>query len=246
MKKNSKEHDIINIIKMKMSVFYDKKMLSSMPAELLRTIEDIIELVKKNQNVLSSLSTLKTYDRYTFSHSINVFFLSMMTGYKFSFSKVQLLDLGMSALLHDIGKASIPKRILNKKTKLTNLELEIVKTHASNGYFFVKENIRIPDISFVGILYHHEKFDGTGYPVGVKGEKIDIFGRIIAIADVYDAITSDRPYRKALTHSKAMDCICANSGKYFDPQVVNAFADCVEAFSELFTSGKIKLTFDER
>lgn len=186
-------------------------------------MDDILDAIRNNRTVLSCLSTLKAYDKYTFSHSVNVFFLSVMIGSALSFDNIQLHELGMSALLHDIGKTLIPKKILNKKEKLTDLEFAILRTHSTKGYFYVKEKIDLQNMSFLGILHHHEKYNGTGYPVGIKQKDIDIFGRIISIADVYDAITSDRPYRKAQTYTEAIQFIQNNSDIHFDSELVAVF-----------------------
>ncbi len=223
MKKNSAEAYVINAVEEAISLFryiYSHYKMSSCT----NCADDILDIVRNNSTALSCLASLKTYDKYTFSHSINVFFLSKIIGSVLGFNKNQLLDAGMSALFHDIGKTLIPKRIVNKRTMLTEVEFAIIKTHPSKGYFYVKENIDLPEISFLGILHHHEKYDGTGYPIGVRKDEIDILGRVIAIADAYDAITSCRPYREAKTHTEAMEFIHHNSGIHFDPEIVAVFS----------------------
>lgn len=222
MKNNSTRTYVIDAVEETISFIRHKYSVDKI-SFCIGCVDDILDSIKKNRTVLSCLSTLKTYDRYTFSHSINVFFLSIMIGSALGLNKNQLHDLGMSALLHDIGKTLIPKKILNKKTKLTDLDFSVIKTHTAKGYFYVKEKISLPDVSFLGILHHHEKFDGTGYPVGIKQKNIDIFGRIISIADVYDAMTSDRPYRKAQTHTEAIQFIQHNSDKHFDSEIAAVF-----------------------
>jgi HD-GYP domain-containing protein (c-di-GMP phosphodiesterase class II) len=233
MKKKNAESNTIHAIKETMSLSKHSNLLCKMPEYAGNIIDDILDSINNSDTALASLSSLKTYDKYTFSHSINVFLLSTMIGRILGLSRDRLLDLGMSSILHDIGKTTIPKGILNKKAKLSEREFAIIQTHASRGYFFAKENIPISDVSFLGILHHHEKYDGTGYPLGIRGEHIDIFGRIISIADVYDAMTSDRPYRKAQTHAEALEFIRCNSGNSFDPRLVDIFTNFIGAVDDL-------------
>ncbi len=186
---------------------------------------EILESVKNNRASLSCLSSLNAYDKYTFTHSINVFLLSIALGSALGLDKNRLHDLGNSALFHDIGKTLIPKKILNKKTMLTDFEFALIKTHTTKGYLYAKEKLSIPEASLPGILQHHEKYDGSGYPSRIKQENIDIFARIISIADVYDAITSDRPYRKAQSHTEAIEFIRYTSGANFDPEIAAMFTN---------------------
>ena len=124
--------------------------------------------------------------------------------------------------MHDVGKISIPDSILNKPGKLSNEEREIIEQHPLSGYEmcrdlgFMKEELSI-------IRSHHEKWDGSGYPDKLKGEEIDLLARIVAVADVYDALTSERSYRKAWSHSNAMNLLMKERGKHFDPKCVNAW-----------------------
>jgi HD-GYP domain-containing protein (c-di-GMP phosphodiesterase class II) len=136
----------------------------------------------------------------------------------------------MASLLHDIGKMFIPQEILNKKGKLTDEEYEIVKTHSFKGYQILKENAEFSYYSSIGVLHHHEKYNGTGYPFELKGNKISILGRIIAIADVYDALISDRPYRKSLFPSEALEYIMGGGGTFFDTEIVRFFTKIVAPY----------------
>jgi len=126
--------------------------------------------------------------------------------------------------LHDVGKLIIPDSILKKKGGLTPEEREIVKKHAQIGAeVFEGSNLNLLKIAMMISLTHHERWDGTGYPQGLKGDDIPIFGRIVALADVFDALTSKRPYKRAFGFEEAMDIIKAESGTHFDPAVVKAF-----------------------
>ena len=132
-----------------------------------------------------------------------------------------LLELLLAAQLHDVGKLWIPKSILNKPDKLTKEEKEIMKKHVWYGYNYVKERKMSSSIA-EAVLYHHERFDGQGY-IGLNSEKIPFFSCIISVADAFDAMTNDRPYRKALGFEEALEEIKKNSGTQFDPEIAEIF-----------------------
>lgn len=186
-------------------------------------VESIVEDILDNKNLMINMVDLKIFDEYTFYHSVNVTVLSIVLGAAIHLTTEELYKLGLSALLHDIGKVFIPKEILNKPGRLTEKEFEIVKSHSEAGYKYIKEGYDVPLKSYVGILQHHERYDGGGYPDGKKFENISLFGRIISISDVYDALTSDRPYRKGMLPSEAMEYIMGGSGTMFDPKLVKVF-----------------------
>lgn len=193
-------------------------------------INDIVDSILESKDTLVNIMDLKSFDNYTFYHCVNVCVLSIVIGKALNFNKNKLYNLGVSAILHDIGKTFVSKDILNKKDKLTNEEFDIIKNHSSWGYCYVKDNFHIPSSSYVGILHHHEKYDGTGYPMGVKAVKISLFGRIVSVADVYDAIVSDRPYRKALPPFEAIEFIMGNCGTAFDPEIVRVFSQRIAPY----------------
>ncbi|NSW89854.1 MAG: HD-GYP domain-containing protein, partial [Firmicutes bacterium] len=177
--------------------------------------------------LLVNIIDLKSYDDYTYSHSVNVTILSLSIGAVIGLSKNILFKLGMAALLHDIGKVFIPKEILNKNGRLNESEFEIVKTHPYKGYQILKENNSFSYYSSIGVLHHHEKYNGTGYPFELVGSEISLLGRIITVADVYDALTSDRPYRKAMFPSEAIEYIMGGGGTLFDSEIVKFFTKIV-------------------
>jgi HD-GYP domain-containing protein (c-di-GMP phosphodiesterase class II) len=149
--------------------------------------------------------------------------LSIGLGAAIGFDKIDLCNLGFGALLHDIGKVFISKEILNKKGPLSDEEFIEMKKHSFWGYEYLVREF-VGNISAqAGILDHHEKFSGGGYPNNTKGEKISLYGRIITIADVYDALTSDRPYRKGLNPAEAVEYIMGGTGALFDPDLVKLF-----------------------
>ena len=158
-------------------------------------IENVIDDILSNENLMINMVDLKIFDDYTFYHSVSVATISIMIAISMGFNKSDLISLGLSSILHDIGKVFTPKEILNKKGRLTDSEMEIIKTHSDVGYRYLKDKFNVPMKSYLGVLQHHERWDGTGYPLGLKKDKISLFARIISIADVYDALTSERPYR---------------------------------------------------
>lgn len=185
----------------------------------------IIDEITTNTDILSNMVDLKIYDDYTYFHSVNVAILALIIGNSLKLQKNMMIQLGMAAILHDIGKKFTPIEILSKPGKLTDEEFDIIKEHPYNGYQFIKYSFPMISAStYVGILQHHERYDGTGYPSQTKGENISLIGRILAVCDVYDALVSDRPYHKAYLPSEALEFIQGGCGSMFDPAIVQAFA----------------------
>lgn len=179
------------------------------------------EIVHSNQ-VMVNMIDLRTYDDYTYSHSLNVSILSVVIGITLGLNKKTLHQLALGALLHDTGKMFVDKDILNKPSRLTPEEFEEIKKHSERGYIYLSDYMDIPDVARNTALQHHEQFNGKGYPQGLSGEAIHLFGRIVGVADVFDALTSDRPYRKAMLPSDAIEYIMGGYNSMFDPSVVNA------------------------
>jgi len=186
-------------------------------------IEFIVDEILRNKNMMVNMVDLKVFDDYTYFHSVNVAVLSIVLGAAVGLGKSELCNLGFGALLHDIGKVFIKKNILNKNGALTDEEFEEMKRHSALGCDYLKKGFGVLKASQVGILDHHEKYGGGGYPNGIKGEEISLFGKIIAIADVYDALTSDRPYRKAVSPSEVMEYVMGSAATLFDPGLVKVF-----------------------
>lgn len=190
----------------------------------INAITNIVEYLLENKEISSIyLLELKTFDNYTYIHSLNTCVLSLFYGVQMSYSKPMLMDLGAGALLHDIGKTRIPIEILNKNGKLTDKEYDVIKTHPELGYEMIKNLDYINGRGKSIVLEHHERIDGKGYPYGLKGDKISKYARIACISDVYDAIVSDRVYRKGFLANEAYEFILANGGTFFDMDLVNIF-----------------------
>jgi putative nucleotidyltransferase with HDIG domain len=170
----------------------------------------------------SMLKALDAKDHYTFGHSTRVAYFSVVTGRELGFDDEQLYNLEMAALFHDIGKIGTPDHILNKPSRLTEDEFLIMKKHPEESSKIL-EGFEAFEKMALYAKHHHERYDGRGYPLGLKGDKIPLESRIILIADTFDAMTSTRPYRKGLPYQVAYDELDEFKGSQFDPKVVDAF-----------------------
>ncbi len=172
--------------------------------------------------VNSFITALEHHDEYTKGHSDSVSTICLEIGTALGLNKNDLQELRWTALLHDVGKIIIPDTILNKRGRLTDAEFDIVKQHTTSGEKFLSKSDSLNDISRY-VRYHHERWDGKGYPDGLAGEDIPFFSRIICVADSYHAMISDRPYRKGMSPQDALNEIKSNKSTQFCPRVVDAF-----------------------
>jgi len=179
------------------------------------------------------LKILKKLEPKTLKHSQNVAKLSLLIGKKRKLEEIELHEITMGALFHDIGKMFVPKEILMKPSKLTEQEMNEVKKHTDLGYVFMKQNSDLPNESLRIILEHHEKSDGSGYPHGKTEEDISELSKIVSISDMYDALVTDRVYRKALPPSEAIRIIQEESGTHFEKDLINNLIEEVGPFHEL-------------
>lgn len=163
-------------------------------------------------------------------HTTELEELTMEMATKMNLTKDAKRKLLLLSQYHDIGKVRIPKRILLKKAPLTVKEWEVIKSHPEIGFKIAKSIPKLKDIAEL-ILYHHERWDGKGYPHGLKGEEIPLESRIIAILDAYNAMTTNRPYRKAITHKEAISELERHSGTQFDPELVKVFISIFKQLS---------------
>ncbi|WP_066870745.1 HD-GYP domain-containing protein [Clostridium mediterraneense] len=189
--------------------------------------EEICQSIINNKDISVSLVDIKNMDNYTYQHSVNVATLSVVIGVGLGLPKNKLVDLCIGALLHDIGKVFVGKKIIQKPGKLTDEEFEIIKTHPKKGYDYIKDNPGLKTSSKMVILQHHERVDGTGYPSNTKDDDINILAKIVAIADVYDALTSDRPYKRAMCPNDAFEFILSKVNSMFDIEIVKVFSRVV-------------------
>ncbi len=187
-------------------------------------VEEIMAEILKNSKLMVNMVDLKVFDEYTYYHSVNVSVLSTVVGVAIGMNQKDLFALGLAALLHDLGKVFLDKNTINKPGQFSEQELYDVQRHSELGYSYLRSMFDVPVKSSLGVLHHHERYDGSGYPKGLKGGEISLFGRIIAVADVFDALVSDRPYRKALLPSDAMEHIMGSGGIHFDPDITRIFS----------------------
>lgn len=186
--------------------------------------ENIVDEVIRNPNAIFHLNDIRMYDDYTFAHSVNVCVLAVLVGASLQYMPRRLMELGIGALLHDVGKMAIAKKILNKPGRLDEEEMALMRRHPEWGFEILRKySAQLSWLSIHVAFQHQEKFDGSGYPRQLKGMEIHEYARITAIADVYDALTSDRPYRPALPANQAYEFLLAGSGTHFDPDILREF-----------------------
>jgi len=193
-------------------------------------VEDIIEELLSRKDSLINVIDLKDYDNYTYAHSVNVTVLSVVTGISLGLEYSRLKSLGMGALLHDVGKIFVPLEVLNKSGKLTTEEFAQIKKHPEQGFFKVKEDDILDAPARAVILQHHEKIDGSGYPGNRRGKDIHELAKIVAIADVYDALTSDRPYRTRWAPAQGLEYIYSIAGSHLEVDIVAKFVRNIAPF----------------
>ena len=190
-------------------------------------VNEISNSVLRQPHALISLARLKTADEYTFLHSVAVCALMIALARQLNLDEESVRNAGMAGLLHDIGKIGIPLKVLNKPGKLTDEEFAIVKSHPEVGAKILIENYDVPAMALDVCLHHHEKVDGTGYPYGLKGNTISLFAKMGAVCDVYDAITSNRPYKKGWSPADSIRKMAEWSKGHFDEAVFQAFVKTV-------------------
>lgn len=200
-------------------------------------VSDLLDEIKGNDDVLTVLSDVFLYDSYIFSHSLNVTVYSLGLALELKFSEKKLMELGLGAILHDVGKMLTPNEILNKPGRLTNEEFEIIKKHTTDGYKMLKDLPNIPLLTAHCAFQHHERLNGTGYPQGLAGDKIHPYAQIIGICDVFDAVTSNRVYRRAMLPHEGLELLYTGVGTQFDTELVKSFSKTIAIYPDGLTVG---------
>ncbi len=191
--------------------------------DLEETVQSITKILKETSNIFLFLYGLDEGKDYMLTHSVNVTFYSLIIGIALKYSPVKLNDLGLGTLLIDAGMVKLPVYIIHKQSNLTEQEFNQIKTHPLLGYKALKDLGRIKESSAIITLQHHEQFDGKGYPRGLRGNDIDEFARIAAIADSYEAQISNRSYRKRVFFYHAMRNLLSSGVNKFDPVILRVF-----------------------
>ncbi len=199
-----------------------------------RAVQAIVDQVLSEETSLIGLTTLRDYDDYTFTHSVNVCIFSVALGRKLGLNKLQLYDLGMAALFHDVGKSRVPLEVLNKEGGLDEEEWRIMQAHPWLGVltlFGLRGYGEVPYRSMIGTYEHHMKVDLTGYPKSVRGRTISIFSKIIAVADGFDAATSRRAYQTSpIQPDSVLKEMIENPKRGYDPVLVKAFINLIGVY----------------
>lgn len=210
--------------------------------------DDLQGSVFRNHNALACLGRIREKDNYLLEHSVNLSVLMSIFGKSVGHSSDVLHQTIVGALLHDIGKILTPDEVLHKPGRLTAEEFAVMKEHALHSFNILSSTEGIGELSILTAAEHHERMDGTGYPKGLKGEEISVYGRMVAIADVYDAITSDRVYHQGMTPTQGLKKLLEWSGDHLDPKLVRQFIRCLGLYpvgsTVLLESGRLGVVIE--
>ncbi|MDD3223725.1 MAG: HD-GYP domain-containing protein [Clostridium sp.] len=222
-----KRNTLKNISKIFKSVCTQNKADTSKSIDIMN---ELIEYVIEKKDIGSTVLDIKTYDNGTYLHCINTGIFSVFLASNLNFNRNNLMEIGIGSILHDVGKLKIPHSIICKKGALTEDEYNEVKKHPIYGEELLRENYLISDNAIKSVIEHHEKFNGSGYPYGLKGNSISKFGKVVSICDVFDAISTDRSYREKFSPSDAYELILSESGAAFDEKIVNVFKNTFSVY----------------
>lgn len=209
------------------TMFHDARLGKAMNAEVaIEVVDDVTASIERNSGALISLIRLKNQDEYTYMHSVAVCALMVALAKELGLGDTEVKQAGLAGLLHDIGKASIPLEILNKPGPLTDEEFTVVKLHPQQGHDLLVQSGIIDEVALDVCLHHHEKVNGAGYPKKFTTDEISLFAKMGAVCDVYDAVTSDRPYKKGWEPGVALQRM-AQWTEHFDQRVFKAFVKSI-------------------
>ncbi|HQN65035.1 MAG TPA: HD-GYP domain-containing protein [Methylophilus sp.] len=231
------------------SMFDDVRMGKAINAEAASPlVEEISASLARNEGALISLVRLKASDDYTYMHSVAVCALMISLARELRLHETEVRQAGLGGLLHDIGKALIPIEVLSKPGALTEEEFKIVRLHPERGHALLQQGQITDEVILDICLHHHEKMDGTGYPFKLGGDQISLFAKMGAVCDVYDAITSNRPYKAGWEPGVSLHRM-AQWGNHFDQKVFQAFVKCVGIYPigsiVMLKSGRLGLVIDQ-
>jgi HD-GYP domain-containing protein (c-di-GMP phosphodiesterase class II) len=198
--------------------------------DLIEVIQEIIEYILADSRIVYNMIAIRNHDSYTFSHSVNVCVIAILIGSVMGYDCNNLEILGIGAMLHDIGKVKIAAQLLNKTIQLEPYEFDMMKAHTSEGYELLKQSVHISFLPAHVALQHHEREDGSGYPKGLTGKDIHQFAKIVAVADVFDAMTSNRVYKPAAPAYIAYQEIADKVGVKYHRSVVEALIKIITPY----------------
>lgn len=205
-----------------------------MPEHMYRSVSslamDIVSYLLSKDELIMNVIDIRSYDNYTYSHSMFVGMLATLIGANMEYPTSRLHELAMAGLLHDMGKLDIPDSIVKKPLRLTEDEYLQMQAHPINAVIRLQKHTSFSPDVISGVESHHERYDGSGYPYGMSGDMIPVFGRILALADVFDALTSNRLYRDAWPADKVIEYMMSNAGTHFDPELLDVFLNVVTAY----------------
>ncbi len=184
-----------------------------------KLVFDITSEMMQSNKIIENIYNMKSYDNYTYEHSLNVTVIAIMISKQMELSKYDIYENAMGCILHDLGKVEISQKILSKPATLTRDEFNEIKKHSINGYNIVKDNRHLSKEIKEIILTHHEKLDGSGYPLGISGDQISLGSRVCSIADVFDAMCSERPYKVAVPFAESIRSMTTCMHKQLDMEI---------------------------
>lgn len=206
---------------------------------------DLMDAIESNDAIAIDISALKTSDEYTFKHSVDVATIAMILGKQQGLSKTEIHEIGVAGLLHDVGKTQVPLEILNKPGRLDDDEFAIMKQHTVYGYEMIKDRPEFNNATSLAVLQHHEKINGKGYPMGVPANQITPYAKILSVADIYDALVTERPYKSAYSQRDAVEMIMSMTAE-LDMTAMKSFLESmilypVDSIVELSNGEKAKV-----
>ena len=211
-----------------MRMFNEARMGNALDGDIASVVVDeIAGSIARNSSAFISLARLKTLDDYTYMHSVSVCALMIALARQLGLDEHRIKEAGKAGLMHDIGKMAVPLTVLNKPGKLTDDEFASVRGHPEAGHRMLQQLGGINEATLEVCLHHHEKMDGTGYPHGLAGDEISLYSRMGAVCDVYDAITSNRPYKDGWCPAESLKKMASWMGNHFDPAIFQAFVKAV-------------------
>lgn len=214
----------------KEDLIHNNYLLENIAYRLNDLVVDLAKGLNENKDVLQYLTDLLIIDDYVYAHSLNVTMYTLALAKQLNMKNAQLKELGLGAILHDIGKLAIPDAILNKKEKLTEGEYEIIQTHTEHGFNMLRKSSGVPLTVAHCAYQHHERLDGSGYPRGIKDKELHFYAKVIGVTDVFDAVTSNRVYRDALLPHEGLEILYTGSGTKFEQPIVEAFRKTIALY----------------